>query len=246
MMNFKKLISAFKANTAPAYLLLLLFVASCAQVVAPGGGPKDKTPPRILKYTPDSAQLNFNSNKVVMEFNEYVQLKDLNNQLIISPPLEKTPDIKIKNKTLTIDLSGQKLKPNTTYSISFGNALQDLNEGNAIPDFKYIFSTGSYIDSLTVNGKVRTAFDHKTDKNILVMLYSEFGDSIVYKQQPDYFAKTNADGIFKISNVRPGTYKIFALKDEDNNYKYGGTESIGFVEGTINAADKKKYPDRYV
>ncbi|MCW3085741.1 MAG: hypothetical protein JWP12_3107 [Bacteroidetes bacterium] len=221
------------------WLVLLLFVASCAQIVAPGGGPKDTRAPKILKYTPDSAQLNFNSKKVELDFDEYVQLKDLNNQLIISPPMEKTPDIKIKNKSLTIDLSDSKLKPNTTYSISFGNALQDLNEGNPIENFKYIFSTGDYIDSLNVKGKVRTAFDHKTDKGILVMLYSDTNDSVVYKTQPDFFAKTTSDGTFQIGNVRPGKYRIFALKDDNTNYKYDVGESLGFVAGTIDASENK-------
>ncbi len=221
-------------------VVISLLASSCAQVVSPGGGPRDVKPPRVVKYIPDSAQLNFNSKTIVINFDEYIQMKDLNNQLIISPPLDKTPDVKVKNKMLIIDFEGQQLKPNTTYALNFGNAIQDMNEGNPIDNFKYIFSTGNSIDSLTVSGKVQNAFDHKTEKDILVMLYSDFNDSAVYKKQPDYFTKTKTDGTFQINNVRQGNYKIVALKDMNANYKYDlETESIGFYDDTVYALQKK-------
>jgi uncharacterized protein (DUF2141 family) len=218
-----------------------LLLSGCAQVVAPGGGKRDDYAPKVVKYSPDSAQLNFNSNVIELTFDEYIQLKDLNNQLIISPPLAKQPDIKVRNKTLTIDLGGQELKPNTTYSINFGNALQDINENNAKENFSYIFSTGSFIDSLKVKGKVETAFDHKTEKSILVMLYSNMNDSAAYKGQPDFFARTATDGSFTINNVKPGKYKIVALKDLNANYKYDGdAEHIGFSDSIVNPSEKKE------
>lgn len=224
-----------------AFALVVFMLASCAQVVAPGGGVRDKVAPKVVKWSPDSAQLNFNSKTIELVFDEYIQLKDLNNQLIISPPFAKTPDFKIKNKTLTIDLSKEELKPNTTYSINFGNALQDVNEGNPKENFRYIFSTGAYIDSLHIKGKVQNAFDHKTEKGLLVMLYSDINDSAVYKDQPDYFGKTNTEGSFEINNIRPGKYKIYAIKDANGNFKYDGEpESIAFAEGSINPADDKE------
>jgi uncharacterized protein (DUF2141 family) len=216
-------------------------LASCAQVVAPGGGKKDRTPPKVVNYIPDSASLNFKAKSIAVIFDEYIQLKDLNNQLIISPPLNKIPDIKIKDKTLLINLDESGiLKPNTTYCFSFGNALQDINENNPKENFKYIFSTGSFIDSLTVNGKVENAFDHKTEKGILVMLYDDFSDSVIYKKQPEYFAKTKEDGTFQINNIRDGKYKILALKDANANYKYDAeTESIGFIDSLIDVSKKQ-------
>lgn len=236
----KKLITLLTAfRGAPHWCFFSLLLASCAQIVAPSGGKKDTVPPKVVKYTPDSAQLNFNSKKIELDFNEFIQLKDLNTQLIISPPMEKTPDIKMKNKSVIIDLGDEKLKPNTTYSISFGTALQDLNEGNPIDNFKYIFSTGDYIDSLAVTGKVQAAFDHKTEKGVLVMLYSDLSDSIVYRKPPDYFGKTKEDGTFTITNVHPGIYKLFALKDDNSDYKYTAGESIGFIEGTIDPSENK-------
>lgn len=223
------------------YLLLCSLIYSCAQIVAPGGGKKDTTPPKVVKYIPDSASLNFNSKNIEIFFDEFVQLKDLNNQLIISPPLENIPDIKVKNKTLSIDFDKSEiLKPNTTYSISFGNALQDVHENNPIENFKYIFSTGTFIDSLIVNGKIKNAFDHKAEKGVLVMLYSDFSDSVIYNKKPAYFAKTKEDGSFQIGNLRNEKYKLLALKDANANYKYDSdNESIGFISGLVDVAEKK-------
>lgn len=222
-------------------IVLSLFISSCAQVVAPGGGNRDNDPPKILKYSPDSAQLNFNSKVIELTFDEYIQLKDINNQVLISPPLATAPDFKVKNKTLTITLNKEELKPNTTYSINFGNALQDINENNPKENFSYIFSTGSFIDSLKVKGNVQTAFDHKAEKGILVLLYSSMDDSAVYKSQPDYFAKTGADGSFQINNIRQGKYRIVALKDANANYKYDGdAETIGFSDSIVDPSEKKE------
>lgn len=221
--------------------VFLILVSSCAQIVAPGGGKKDEIPPRVVKYSPDSAQLNFKSRSIEITFDEFVHLQDLNSQLIISPPMENTPEINLKNKKLIIDLNKKdSLKPNTTYCISFGNAIQDFNENNPSDNFRYIFSTGSYIDSLMVKGKVENAFDHKTEKGILVMLYSDLSDSVVYKKLPEYFAKTKEDGTFQINNIRNGNYKIIALKDANANYKYDGeSEMIGFVDTLVNPNEKK-------
>lgn len=232
----------FKVNTNPFFFALaILLLASCAQIVAPGGGAKDTTAPKVLKYNPDSAQLGFNSKLIEINFDEYIQLKDLNNQLIISPPLNKTPDIDVKNKTLNIEFDkNEVLKSNTTYCISFGNAVTDVNEGNPIENFKYIFSTGTFIDSLKVKGRVQTAFDHRNEKGILVMLYSDLSDSVVFKSQPDYFGKTKADGTFEINNVKSGKYKMVAIKDANANYKYDGeSESIAFYDSLVDASVKK-------
>ena len=222
------------------YLLLFAFLYSCAQVVAPGGGKKDILPPRVVKYVPDSASLDFKSKSIVINFDEFIQVKDLNAQLIISPPVETAPDIKVKNKALFIDFDkDEKLKPNTTYAINFGNALQDIHESNAIENFKYIFSTGSFIDSLILKGKIENAFDHKTEKGVFAMLYSDYSDSVIYKIKPDYFAKTKEDGSFQIENIRKGKYKMLAVKDANADYLYDAeNESIGFADAFIDVSDK--------
>lgn len=234
-------IPQIKTIRTSAYLLICTLFFSCAQIVAPGGGAKDVLSPKALKYSPDSAQLHFTSKSIEIEFDEFIQLKDLNNQLIISPLLEKTPEIKALKKTLTIEFDEKEvLKPNTTYCISFGNAIQDLHEGNPIENFKYIFSTGSFIDSTILKGKVQNGFNQSVEKGILVMLYSDLSDSIVFKSQPDYFAKTASDGTFQINNIKTGKYKLVAIKDANFNYKYDGeVESIGFVDAEVDVSKKQ-------
>ena len=255
--NFKKYRNKF-LNSSPIYiailkyipkkvckstnlLIILLFFTACAQVVAPGGGNIDRKAPVVLKYNPDSASLNFNAKKIEITFDEMIQLKDLTNQLVISPPLQHPPEIAVQNKTLTIELDKRDtLQPNTTYSFTFGNSLQDITENNPNENFKYIFSTGLFIDSLSLKGKAENAFDHKTEKGVIVMLYNDLSDSVVFKKQPDYFAKTNAAGEFQINNIRIGKYKLVALKDANANYKYDSElETIGFADTIIDVTKNK-------
>lgn len=225
-----------------AFLFLILLTASCAQIGSPSGGAFDRTPPKALQYQPDSATVHFNSRSIEITFDEYIQLQELNNQLLISPPLEFTPEITVKKKVLSIVFDKKEvLKPNTTYSISFGTAIRDMRESNKLENFHYIFSTGDFIDSLTLSGNVKNAFDHKTEKDLLVMLYhNTTDDSIIYKAIPDYFAKTNDMGYFKINNIRQGTYRIVALKDNNSNYKYNEEEAIGFLDSLIDVNPNTK------
>lgn len=219
------------------FLLALGFwflVSQCAQIVNPNGGPKDVKPPYAVKYTPDSAQTNFTEKNIAIVFDEYIQLNDLQKQLVISPPMAVAPEVKVKGKSLLIVLN-DSLKKNTTYAFNFGDAVRDFTENNAIDNFQYIFSTGSFIDSLSLSGIVKNAFDMKPDKGILVMLYDTHDDSVPYKKTPSYFARTKTDGSYKINNIRQGTYKAFALKDANNNYLYDvPTEQIAFSDTLIN------------
>ena len=210
-----------------------LLSSHCAQIVNPNGGPADAKPPHALKYSPDSARTNFSGKHISIFFDEYIQLNDLQKQLVISPPMSIQPDIKVKGKSLLIELK-DSLKKNTTYTLNFGNSIRDITENNAIDNFQYIFSTGSYIDSLSFCGTVKNAFDLRAEKGILVMLYLEHSDSVPYKSMPSYFAKTKEDGSYKINNIRSGTYKAFALKDANANYLYDlSTESIAFSDTLI-------------
>ena len=211
-----------------------LLASQCAQIVNPNGGPKDVKPPRTVKYFPDSAQTNFSAKNITISFDEYIQLNDLQKQLVISPPMNVQPEVKAKGKILFIELK-DSLRKNTTYTFNFGDAIRDFTESNALENFQYVFSTGSYIDSLTLSGTVQNTFDLKTDKGILVMLYDTHDDSVPCKKLPSYFTKTNANGSYKINNIRSGTYKAFALKDANNNYLYDvPTESIAFSDTLIN------------
>jgi len=216
-------------------LLILLFVilvlaSSCAIQVSPTGGTKDTIPPVVKKSDPENFSTGFSGQDIQIYFDEYIELKDLPSQLIVSPPLKYNPETKLKKKTLEIHLV-DTLHPNTTYTMNFGNAIADLREGNAIEDFQYVFSTGDIIDSLKVSGLVQSAFDDKTEKGIYVMLYRAMEDSAPLKNLPDYFTKTNEDGSFEIKNISPGSYGIFALKDNNTNYLFDNNEeSIAFSD----------------
>jgi hypothetical protein len=215
------------------HFLIALLAASCAQILTPGGGPKDHTPPRVVRYQPDSAATNFTGKRIVIRFDEYVQLKDLNNQLIVSPPLNEPPEVNIRKKEIVIDFS-DTLLPNTTYSISFGNAISDITENNVLDNFRYVFSTGPVIDSIRFSGRVVNASTLAGEKGVFVMFYEHTGDSVPYKERPYYFTKTKEDGSFTLTNIRAGRYKVFALDDKNQDYRYDNSEErIAFTEGTV-------------
>src|ERR1041385_8014106 len=187
-------------NVTPLFVLVLL-ISSCAQVLTPNGGAKDAAPPVVLKYYPDSAATNFAGKKIIIRFNEYVQLSDLNNQLIISPPMNTQPEVAIRKKDIVIELK-DSLLPNTTYTISFGKAIKDITENNILDNFRYVFSTGPVIDSLKISGKISNAVTLAGEKDIYVMLYKESGDSVPLKKKPYYFTKSRADGSYEFTNLR--------------------------------------------
>jgi uncharacterized protein (DUF2141 family) len=219
-------------------VLLLFFsflLASCARVGSPTGGPKDIIPPKIVKSTPPNLSTDFKAKGFNVTFNEYVDLKDINNQLLISPPMIKAPVIQIKKRSVVATFQ-EPLRDNTTYSFNFGNAIVDITEGNIYGNFQYVFSTGNHIDSLKVNGKIQIEKSNSFDKGILVMLYADsiWNDSTPIKKRPSYFSKTDAKGNFTISYVAPGKYHIFALKDANNNYLFDSpSEIVAFTDNII-------------
>jgi len=214
---------------------LMLLASSCAIQVPPTGGDKDTKPPAVKKSSPENFSTNFKGHDISISFDEYIALKELNAQFVVSPPLSHLPDAKVKKKTLSIHIE-DTLMNNTTYTMNFGNAITDLREGNAMEDFQYVFSTGAIIDSLTIKGKVENALDKKTEKGIYVMLYRGTDDSLPLKKLPDYFAKTTEEGTFEVKNVSPGKYRIFALKDNNSNYLFDNAdEDIAFLKDPVEA-----------
>lgn len=229
-------------------LALILFVA-CARQGAPSGGPKDVTPPRFLSSNPDTLSLNVPTNleEIRINFDEYIVLKDHTQNIITSPPFGKNPTytpVGSPSKYIRIKLN-EPLKENTTYNINFGNSIQDHNEGNKLPYFQLVFSTGETIDSLEITGKVQVPFLRKQPKNLLVGLYkvdSSFSDSLILSEKPFYIAKADEDGKFKLNYLHEGKYQLIAFDDEVQNMQFDrGKEMFGFVEEPIELTSNQTY-----
>jgi uncharacterized protein (DUF2141 family) len=220
-------------------LLILVIISSCARVGTPTGGPKDEKPPISIHATPDFESIRFKENKIKIYFDEYIKFKDLNKQLIISPPMKFAPEITpvgTASKFISIKIL-DTLKENTTYTFNFGNAVTDNSEGNPLKQFKYLFSTGDYIDSLRISGNTLDAFASKNEKSISVLLYEideQYSDSTIYKEKPDYLASTLDSTYFEVTNIKAGNYAIFALKDKSNNMIFNPREDkIGFLDHPV-------------
>jgi len=219
-------------------LISALFI-SCAKRGTITGGPKDTIAPVIVRSNPKNYETNFSGKTIKIDFSEYIKVKDINKQLIISPPMEKSPTIVPQgsaSKFISITLN-EDLKPNTTYSFNFGQSITDYNEGIPYSQFKYVFSTGAFVDSLTVSGNIKDAYESKTDEFVTVMLYDakNFNDSVVYKQKPVYITNTlEKNTAFKIENIKEGEYYLIAIKDNNNNYNYQSkSEKIAFKKEKI-------------
>ncbi len=219
-------------------LLLATFASACANRVTLTGGPQDTTPPQLdtLHSTPNY-QTFFKKQDIVLAFDEWVELKDVFNQVVVSPPLQKRPTIQRRKKSIIFRFDDEEvLRDSATYVINFGNAIVDITEGNPAP-IVFVFSTGPYIDSLWVAGRVLDALTGAPVENTLVMLYENPDDSVVYRERPFYFARTDKDGRFRINNVRQGRFKTVALADQNLNYRYDGeSERIGFIDSLISVA----------
>lgn len=211
---------------------------ACAIQVPPSGGEKDIAPPKVLKMVPENYSTNVSTHDIEITFDEFIALKELASQLVVSPPLENAPVNKVRKRTLFVHFD-DTLLANTTYTFNFGNGITDNNEGNPMENFQVVFSTGPVLDSLEIHGKIIQAGDLKTEKGILAMLYRKNEDSIPYLHRPVYFGKTNDAGEFSIRNISPGSYKIFALKESNADYLYNTPEeSIAFSDSLVAVGQK--------
>jgi len=233
------------------YLLggtLLLLWAACARVGSPTGGEQDKTPPKVVKTIPPNESVNFTGNRIRIFFDEFVTLRDIRKQLIISPPLAYFPEITPSgnaSKYINIKIL-DTLRPNTTYTFNFGKSIQDNNEGNPLSFYTYIFSTGNTIDSLTLKGSIKDALRPKAENFVNVMLYEmgeKYSDSVVYKQRPIYVVNTlDSLTTFELSHLKAGKYMLVGMKDKDNNYLFDPkTDKIGFHPTPITIPTDSSY-----
>ena len=222
------------------FISIALIIASCANRGSPSGGEKDILPPVILKSVPENYSTNFKGNEIRIYFDEYVKTKNLSRQLVISPPMNTQPNITplgSASKYITIKIF-DTLQPNTTYAFNFGNSIVDNNEENPFKYYRYVFSTGDFIDSLAVKGNIKDALKFDVDDFVSVGLYeldSTYTDSLIYKTQPNYITNTlDSTTNFTIENVKAGKYMLRALKDNNSDNKFQQkTEKIAFYETPI-------------
>ncbi|MEO7976937.1 Ig-like domain-containing protein [Flavobacterium sp.] len=228
-----------KNNFKYIFLFLVFLMISCAKRGNITGGLKDTLAPVLRSSSPENFSTNFKADEIILTFDEYVKLKNANKQLIISPPMKNQPIITPSNASKFINIKIlDTLQPNTTYSFNFGQSITDNNEGNPYNQFKYIFSTGSYIDSLALEGRIKDSYNKTADNFVSVMLYEvndTFKDSVIYKENPRYITNT-LDSLtsFRLENLKAGKYMLVALKDKGNNNKFNPhDDKIGFIKHPI-------------
>jgi hypothetical protein len=219
----------------------IAIIGSCAKISAPSGGRRDKTPPVVVKSMPLNGTKNFKGKKIEVVFDEYVVLDNINDKFMVSPPMKKKPKVFTKGKAVVVELE-EKLKDSTTYTFYFLDAIRDLNEGNILPNFQFVLSTGPVIDSLSVTGNVYNANNLEIPEKTQVSLYRELADSAVQKHLPEYITRLDLTGYFRIDNIRPGIYKLYGLKDADNSKTYNTPdEEFAFMDSTITINSEKNY-----
>lgn len=221
-------------------ICMILIISSCAQQVAPNGGTKDETPPKVQGAKPENKSIRFNADKITIKFDEYIQIKDPS-QIVISPFLKDKPQIDAVGKSIEITFLQSKPEPKTTYTINFGNSIVDVNEGNVLESFTYVFATGDILDSNKVEGSINYAFKNSPIKNALIGLYkkSSFNDSTLQKKYPSYFSKSKEDGSFIIENLPEDSFFLFAFEDANSDNKYQKNENVAFELNPIYTGDNK-------
>lgn len=217
----------------PALLMLMIVVYSCASMGNPDGGPYDEEPPKFVRSTPKPFAINSKEKKVTIEFDEFIKLEKAAEKVVVSPPQLEQPEIKASGRKVVVGLV-DSLRPNTTYTIDFADAIVDNNEGNPLGNYAFTFSTGTTIDTMEVSGTVLSASDLEPVKNIQVGLHSDLSDSAFMKKPFDRVSRTDSRGHFSIRGIAPGKYHIYALMDGNQNYLFDSkTEMIAFSDSII-------------
>jgi uncharacterized protein (DUF2141 family) len=220
-------------NLLPVFFILLLLYGCASIGAGPQGGPKDKIPPKVISITPKNLSRNFTAKKIVIQFDEYFKLADQQKQFSISPDVDILPVLKVKNKSLEITLP-DTLEKNTTYTLNFGKAIVDVNEGNVLKNFSYVFATGPELDSLSISGNIK---DSQTGKPLIegvAFIFPLSRDTLFGKKKASIYALTDSSGNYKINNLRADTYKVYALKEQGSDKIYQqSSDEIGFIKEPI-------------
>ena len=221
-----------------------LLLWQCASMQSPSGGAKDTNPPTVLSSSPDQGATNVNPSRIEIHFDEFFKLKNLQNELLISPPLDETPLISQKGKSLFIELK-EELNPNSTYTFNFGKGIADYHEGNILKDYSLVFSTGNELDSLSLSGQLFSCPLATLPEEVIIGIYQKdslLRDSVIYQQKPDYFTLAKEKGAFQIKHIRKGTFELIAFEDLNANYQYdGATEQIAFYDSLITIGDSTEF-----
>lgn len=211
----------------------MVFSPGCANIIPPTGGEKDSLPPVLINANPANATKAFKAKTIIFTFDEYVELQSVQENLIVSPTPELFPMVNSKLKTVTIKIL-DTLEPNTTYSYDFGKSIKDINEGNVLNNFNYVFSTGNIIDTLELSGRVLLAETGGTDSTLIVMLHRNADDSAVIKEKPRYVTSLDSSGNFHFHHLAAGTYYAYALKDESRTRRYLKEDQLfGFLNEPV-------------
>lgn len=215
----------------------ILVLGSCANMIPPSGGPRDSLPPVLRTVTPPDSSKGFSARTITFTFDEYVELAEVQKNVLVSPTPEVNPQVESKLKTVTVKWE-DSLEANTTYSISFGSAIQDINERNPLKNFTYVFTTGQYFDSLEFRGSVILAETGGIDSTLFVLLHRTGEDSALINKKPRYMTRVDKKGEFRFRTLAPGTYFVYALKDDNGLGKYFSTEQLfGFADSPVVVAD---------
>lgn len=221
------------------FLIIEVSQTGCANIIPPGGGPRDSLPPILVNAFPKDSSLNSKLNKIVLTFNEYIELKNVTENLVVSPLPKNNPIVDFKLKEVSIKLK-DSLEPNTTYAFDFGNSIVDNNEGNPAKNFTYVFSTGSTIDNNTFSGKVILAEDGKIDTTLIAVLYNNLNDTAVLKQRPKYIAKVNGDGSFTFKYLPKGNFALFAMPNDYSKKYDDSTKLFAFADTIVKIGNNPK------
>jgi uncharacterized protein (DUF2141 family) len=220
-------------------LLISIYITGCANIIPPGGGPRDSIAPKLVVALPKDSATNVHTKNFLLSFDEYVTLQGLQENLIVSPTVKNTPIIDYKLKNVTIKFK-DSLEENTTYTLDFGKALVDVNESNMAKGFRYIFSTGNTIDNATYNGHVVIAATGKIDSTLIVVLHNNVNDTSIYKNTPRYYTRVDGKGNFSFRNLAPGTYAAYVIPTNFSRKYDDSTNYFGFLNEQVLVTEKTK------
>ncbi len=234
----KDILSKFSIFNTVLFTSLLL--AGCASMQQPQGGPRDLTPPKVIKMIPENLTVNFNAKKVIIQFDEYFKLQNEFKEFSISPELEKPPILKTKQKSLEITFP-DTLEKNTTYTMNFGAAIADVNESNIIKNLSYVFSTGPELDSLSISGRVTNSLTGLPELDALAFIFPIERDTLFGKNKPSIYITTDSSGNYSLKNLRKGTYRLYALKEKNGDKIYQqNLDDIAFLKDSVVLVDKNR------